>query len=98
MRSCRNISGNWDVSIAKFRVVVIRPEPLLSAKVTSHKPPITNPANFLEPCFRRLAVWPSVVAARALVTASRAAGLTLLEFLALSCASLPILSFLLQTW
>jgi hypothetical protein len=56
MRSCRNISGNWDVSIAKFRVVVIRPEPLLSAKVTSHKPPITNPANFLEPCFRRLAV------------------------------------------
>ena len=37
-------------------------------------------------------------AARALVAASRAAGSTLLGSLALSCASLPILSFLLQTW
>jgi len=33
-----------------------------------------------------------------LVAASEAVGLTLLETLALSCASLPVLSFLLQTW
>ena len=38
------------------------------------------------------------VDARALVAASGAIGLTLLECLALSCASLPVLSFLLQTW
>ena len=36
--------------------------------------------------------------ARALVAAAGAVGLSLLESLALCCASLPVLSFLLQTW